>query len=135
MEKFIARHGDVLIMQVDKLPDNLEIVKPIMGQNILAWGETTGHGHAVKSSDSIFYFANDNLIELGKNNGLSESRNIIGGLRVIVDNTKLWHGTPKKDSSEPSDPDHDTINLPAGDYIVCLPREYSDEDTFVRVAD
>lgn len=133
--KFSARQGDVYIVAIDKLPENLTIIEPKLDQNMLAYGEVSGHVHAVKSSDSIFYAANDNLRGLAKQNGLSEGRNVVGGLRIIVDNTKLWHGTPNKEATEPTDPDHDAINLPAGDYIVCLPREYSDEEEFVRVAD
>lgn len=135
MKNFTIRQGDVLIIRVDKLPTDLQIIQPINKLNLLALGEQTGHAHQVKSSDSIFYSANDNVIKLAIQNGINESRNVVGALRVIVDNTKLWHGTPKKNATEPSDPDHDAIDLPAGDYLVCLPREYSDEEEFVRVAD
>lgn len=135
MNNYEIRQGDVYIFAIDKLPEDLQIIEPINNQNLLALGESTGHAHAIKASDSIFYAANDNLINLARKHGLSEPRNIVGGLRIIVDNTQLWHGTPKKNATEPTDPDHDAINLPAGDYIVCLPREYSDEEEFVRVAD
>lgn len=135
INEFQYRQGDVYLYAVDKLPDDLQIVEPINNQNMLAYGEVSGHAHVIKSDDSIFYAANDNLFKLAKKTGLSENRNVVGALRVIVDNTKLWHGTPKKNATEPRDPDHDAINLPVGDYIVCLPREYSDEVEFVRVAD
>lgn len=135
MTEFTIRQGDVLIIKVDTLPNDLKVIMPINKLNLLALGEVTNHAHQIKSEDSIFYSANDNLISLARKNGINESRNVVGALRVVVDNTPLWHGTPKIDASEPSDPDHHPINLPSGDYIVCLPREYSDEDEFVRVAD
>lgn len=129
------RQGDVYIFQVDKLPGDLQLIKPINKLNLLALGEVSGHAHQTKASDTEFYAANDNLVLLAKKHGVMESRNVVGALRVIIDNTELWHGTPKRNATQPSDPGHDTINLPAGDYIVCLPREYSDEEEFVRVAD
>lgn len=135
MEDFQVRQGDVLIIKINELPKELQIIEPTNQLNLLALGEATGHAHQIKSSESEFYAVNDNLREIAREYGISEGRNVVGGLRIVVDNTELWHGTPKKNATEPSDPDHDAINLPKGDYIVCLPREYSDEEEFIRVAD
>ena len=85
MKNYEIRQGDVYIFQVDKLPDDLIIIEPSNNQNLLALGESTGHAHATKADESLFYSANDNLITLAKENGLSESRNVVGALRVIVE--------------------------------------------------
>lgn len=135
MQNYQVRQGDVLLIKIEKLPECLEIIEPIDSLNLLALGEVSGHAHQVKAEDSIFYAANDNIISLAMKSGMNEPRNIVGALKVISNKAVLWHGTPKKSATEPSDPDHDPVDLPAGDYLVCLPREYSDENEFVRVAD
>lgn len=134
-ENFQVRQGDVLLIKIDALPQDIQIIEPSSGLNLLALGEVSGHAHQIKSKDSIFFAANDNIISLAMRSGMSEPRNIVGGLRIIGDDAVLWHGTPRKNATEPNDPDHEPISLPPGDYLVCLPREYSDEEEFVRVAD
>ena len=130
------RQGDVYIFLLkDKLPDDLLTVKPVGNNNILAYGEASGHAHAIRKDHCELYHANDNLIELAKKYGITEPRAVSYALRVVVDNARLLHGTPTKDFTDPSDPDHLPIDLPAGDYIVLRPREYSDEDEFKVIAD
>lgn len=43
----IIRQGDVLITQIDKLPAGLKPVPLDKGRIVLAYGETTGHAHAI----------------------------------------------------------------------------------------
>jgi hypothetical protein len=46
--KFIARQGDVLITRISALPQALKRVPHDNGRVILAYGEVTGHSHALR---------------------------------------------------------------------------------------
>jgi len=45
-----ARQGDVLLVPVAQIPDGARRVKRERGRVVLAWGEVTGHAHAIASS-------------------------------------------------------------------------------------
>lgn len=130
-DMFSVRQGDVYLFQVDKLPEALSC-KPVGENHVLAYGESTGHCHAIKKDDCELFEANDNIRALAKKYGVIDERAVTHGLRIVVDNTKLLHGTPSRMFS---DPDHTPIDLPCGDYIVLRPREYSDIDEFKVIAD
>jgi hypothetical protein len=53
---FIARHGDLLIRQINELPKGLKEVKT----NIVAEGEFTGHNHTVIVEDDTIAVFSDN---------------------------------------------------------------------------
>lgn len=125
------RQGDVYLFQVDKLPD-AEQCKPVGKNHVLAYGEATGHCHAINKEDCELFEANDNIRALAKKYGVTDERAVTHGLRIVVNNTQLLHGTPSRGFS---DPDHTPIDLPIGDYIVLRPREYSDEEEFKVIAD
>lgn len=131
MENLQFRQGDVYLFQVDKLPDANKC-KPVGKNHVLAYGEATGHCHAIKKEDCELFEANDNIKALAKKYGVNDDRAVTHGLRIVVNNTKLLHGTPSKGFS---DPDHTSIDLPIGDYIVLRPREYDDSDEFKAIAD
>lgn len=99
----IYRQGDVLIRRVadDQLPPNANPVEPDQGRIILAYGEVTGHAHAIKSGPSVQLLAVP---------GLDDRFLRIGG-----DGAELRHE------------EHATIALPAGLYAVRIQREYSPE--------
>lgn len=127
-----VRQGDVYLFRItESLPD-ATAAKPVGKNHVLAYGEATGHCHAIKKEDCELFEANDNIRALAKKYGVTDDRAVTHGLRIVVDNTKLLHGTPSRGFS---DPDHDPIDLPAGDYIVLRPREYSDESEFLVIAD
>lgn len=126
------RQGDVYLFRVDSLPKSLEPVAPVGKNHVLAYGEATGHCHAIKKEDCELFLANDNIRALAKKHGVIDERAVTHGLRVVVDNTQLLHGTPSRGFS---DPDHTPIDLPVGDYIVLRPREYDDSDEFKAIAD
>lgn len=133
-----VRQGDVCLFRLnekDKLPAGMDSAKPVGNNHILAYGEASGHAHAVRKDHCELYHANDNLVELAKKYGITESRAVTYALRIVAHNARLLHGTPTKDFADPRDPDHEPIDLPAGDYIVLRPREYSDEDEFKVIAD
>jgi hypothetical protein len=49
------RQGDVFLMQIDKLPEN---IKP--KNNVLAYGEVTGHSHRFEESKLVQVYQDDN---------------------------------------------------------------------------
>lgn len=97
----LYRQGDVLIEQVATIPDGLVDVPRDDGRLILAYGEVTGHAHAVVG-DCQFLAAD--LEEL-------EER----FLRVESEAAVVHE-------------EHDTIALPPGNYRVVRQREYSPEE-------
>lgn len=127
------RQGDVFLFRVQngELPE-MQKAEPVKDLHVLAYGESTGHCHALKMDDCELYVANDNAQKLATKYGVKDVRAVTHGLRIVVDNTKLLHGTPSKGFS---DPDHTPIDLPKGDYIVLRPCEYSDSDEFRVIAD
>lgn len=129
--QFQYRQGDVYLFRVDALPA-ADKVKPVGKNHVLAYGEATGHCHAINKDDCELYSANDNLHALAKKHGVMDERAVTHGLRIVVDNAKLLHGTPAHGFS---DPDHTPIDIPCGDYIVLRPREYDDTEEFKVIAD
>ena len=127
------RQGDVYVLRIadGELP-NGEQAKPIGKNHVLAYGEATGHCHALPKDDCELYSSNVNICKTAKKYGVKEDLAVTHGLRIVVDNTKLLHGTPSRGFT---DPDHTPIDLPKGDYIVLRPREYSDEEEFKIIAD
>lgn len=126
------RQGDVYLFAIDEKLPTLEQAKPVGKNHVLAYGEATGHCHAIRKEECELYAANDDIRAIAKRHGVNDDRAVTHGLRVVVDNAKLLHGTPAVGFS---DPDHTTLDLPAGDYIVLRPREYSDEEEFKVIAD
>ncbi len=58
----LKRQGDVLIVKIKELPGNLKPVDRDGGRAILAYGEVTGHAHAIKDEGAeLFTAANDNM--------------------------------------------------------------------------
>lgn len=131
MENYQIRQGDVYIFRVDSLPDAIA-AKPVGKNHVLAYGEATGHCHAIAKDDCELFEANDNIRALAKKYGVTDDRAVTHGLRIVVNNTTLRHGTPSRGFV---DLDHTPIDIPCGDYIVLRPREYDDSDEFKVIAD
>jgi hypothetical protein len=93
------RQGDVLIARIDRMPEEVGPVPRDEGRVVLAYGEVTGHVHAVQGEAALFAAAD--VAEL-------EER----FLRVEGE-ADLVHE------------EHDTITLPAGIYSVRRQREYA----------
>lgn len=132
MTNYQIRQGDVYLFQVDSLPEIMKTAKSVGKNHVLAYGEATGHCHAINKEECELYEANDNIKSLAKKYGVIDERAVTHGLRIVVDNAKLLHGTPSRGFT---DPDHTPIDIPCGDYIVLRPREYSDEKEFKVIAD
>lgn len=106
--KLIFRQGDVLITQVDDLPENLKPTSRVMaGKNLvtLAFGEVTGHHHSLKQDGSVALVETD--IEEGK------AQEIF--LKIMGDSATLTHQ------------EHAPIAIPKGNYRISIQKEYTPE--------
>jgi len=102
------RQGDVWIESVNAVPYGAAEVVPDRGRVVLAYGEVTGHAHAIVATPSLRLLAVP---------GLDDRFLEIGG-----DGAELRHE------------EHATIPLPPGLYCVRHQREYNPE-AIRRVAD
>lgn len=96
------RHGDVLINPIKEIPKKLKRVPRDNGRVILAYGEVTGHAHAICAPEkSVTLFQHPD-----------------GGtyLRVVGAPAELTHE------------EHATITLPPGYYRIGHQREYFPEE-------
>jgi hypothetical protein len=95
------RQGDVLIVPVKSIPKTAELVAREGGRVVLAHGEVTGHAHAIKDVRAAL-FRDPKLAAI--------FMRISGDTPVAL----------KHD-------EHDTIQLPPGDYQVIRQVEYTPE--------
>ncbi len=107
----IYRQGDVLLVAINSIPANARTeVARDNGRIVLAYGEVTGHAHAIHDTEAVLLAAPD-----------TEDR----FLRIMdASGVELTHE------------EHATIALPPGDYLVRRQREYTSADMApIRVAD
>lgn len=106
------RQGDVYLIAIDQLPDNLIAQgRDLDGRIVLAYGETTGHAHAILDRNvKLYRELTDKEIDDRFLQVLTE-----GGVDLVHE-------------------EHDTIHLPAGNYTVRRQREYTPE-RIIQVAD
>ena len=104
------RQGDVCIIPIDKMPAGLTPVARDNGRVILAYGEVTGHAHALVEREV-------DLFAPGEASIMAEKFLRIGG-----GGAALTHE------------EHATIMLPPGEYEVRQQREYSPAE-LTRVLD
>lgn len=102
------RQGDVLIIPVEKMPKDCESVRRDKGRVVLAYGEVTGHAHAITSRNAELYTEK-----------APKPRTF---LRVVKTEALLRHE------------EHAPVQLPPGNYEVIHQREYTPEE-IRRVAD
>ena len=93
------RQGDVLLIAVDAIPGRAVPVPRDQGEIVLAYGEVTGHRHAIAEPHAELLALPDQEIE----------RRF---LRVVGDEAGLRHE------------EHDTITVPPGSYQVVRQQEY-----------
>ena len=100
----VYRQGDVLLMRMDGLPAEAQPV-PWEGRIVLAYGEVTGHAHAISVAQAKMYSTQgERFLE-------------------VPSQARLVHE------------EHATITLPAGFYRVIQQREYVPEGAPRDVAD
>ena len=93
----IYRQGDVLIIQVDELPDGGEPIARDNGNIVLAYGEVTGHRHAIADVNVQWIAAAD-------------SRYLVSDAPFTVRHEE-----------------HAPVAVPAGTFRVIRQREYTPE--------
>jgi hypothetical protein len=98
--------GDVAIVSADSIPADATLTDRDQGRIVLAYGEVTGHAHAITDPDAELY-----------TDGLNDRF-----LRVLAE------GGVTLDHEE-----HSTIVLPPGDYRVIQQREFDLASGQVRV--
>lgn len=99
-KNFIARQGDVLVESVSApLPKNLEPIARDQNRVVLAYGEVTGHAHAIKSHRAAL-FRDPRLAAI--------FLQVTGNDPVALEHEE-----------------HTTIELPPGYYKVTRQKEYS----------
>lgn len=93
------RQGDVLVVAVDAIPRRAKLVDRDRGRVVHAYGETTGHAHAIAASGAAqLQHEDDRYLRVTAAGGVG-----------------LTHE------------EHDTIVVPRGDYRVVRQREYAPE--------
>ena len=95
MKPEIYRQGDVLLIKTDELPPSAEQSKPSEQRIVLAYGELTGHAHAIALPQAKMFVDGDARY-----------------LKVEDDGADLVHE------------EHDTIHLVPGVYRIVQQREY-----------
>ncbi len=112
----LYRQGDVLVIPIDAA--TAKIGKEIPrddGRIVLAYGEVTGHAHAI-SSTACFLYQDDGIVSAPD---VKEAISRLGG-GLIAD--RILRATePVRLLHE----EHAPIDLPAGSYRVRIQREYS----------
>jgi hypothetical protein len=102
------RQGDVLIVPIARLPAGLKPVGREHGRLVLAYGEVTGHAHAIRDKRAAL-FRDSKLAAI--------FMHVSGDGPVALDHQE-----------------HDTIHIPPGDYQIIRQREYT-PDAIRNVAD
>ncbi len=95
------RQGDVMIVSVGLIPDTVEPIERDHGRVVLAYGEVTGHAHAIKDKRAAL-FRDPKLMAV--------FMNVTGEEPVALEHDE-----------------HATIQIPPGKYQVIRQREYSPE--------
>jgi hypothetical protein len=95
------RQGDVLIVPVKTIPKSVEPINREGGRVVLAHGEVTGHAHAIKDRSAAL-FRDPKLAAI--------FMRVSGDTPVALEHDE-----------------HNTIEVPPGDYQIIRQREYSPE--------
>lgn len=120
-----ARQGDVRLVRVDQLPKGAVPTKrDAHGRIVLAFGESSGHGHAIRDRHVTAFRAGPAEFDpTGVSGGVDYIE--VGGSETAT----LAHEYASGKQAE-----HEPITLPPGIYKVELQQEYTPE-AIVRVAD
>lgn len=103
------RQGDVMIHQVAELPKDAKDVTPKGERIVLAYGEVTGHAHAIAPGEAREY-------------SWAAAGGVVRRFLGVASSASVKHE------------EHSTIPLPAGVYEIVQQREYA-PDAIRNVAD
>jgi len=99
----LYRQGDVLIRQIESLPTNATVVDNTkLGRIVLAYGEVTGHAHAITLGEAVEYT-------------MEQAGAAVRRFLDVVSSATVKHE------------EHAAIPLPAGVYEIVQQREYTPE--------
>lgn len=100
----IYRQGDVLIRQIAELPNTAKPVNNTkLGRIVLAYGEVTGHAHAIDLAEAAEYT-------------MEQAGAAVRRFLRVVSSATVKHE------------EHAAIPLPEGVYEIVQQREYSPEE-------
>jgi hypothetical protein len=99
MDVSMYRQGDVLIVPVESMPEQLDPVGHEDGRVVLAHGEVTGHAHTIRAEGAAL-FRDPKRLDI--------FMRVSGGAPVALEH-----------------PEHDTIMIPPGKYQIVRQREYA----------
>ena len=109
------RQGDVLIVEVPEIPSNAVKRRRPRGKLVLAYGEVTGHHHAIAEPDVELLEVREPVADD------AAARRVF--LSVMGGPALLTHE------------EHDTVTIPPGNYEVVIQREYQPGALPQRVVD
>ena len=95
------RQGDVLIRQVNEIPSQAKVKKNV-GRIVLAYGEVTGHAHAIAEPQA-------------KEFTMEQANSAVRRFLDVASGADVKHE------------EHATIQLPPGFYEIIQQREYTPE--------
>lgn len=99
----LIRQGDVLIVPVTTIPTNTKPVARDDGRVILAYGEVTGHAHAIVEEGVTLVTTKE------------------------AEQLRTWMLVETADPVELYHDEHDTLLIPPGKYEIRIQREYTPE--------
>ena len=107
----MIRQGDLLLVKIDSIPESAKKQKKDDGLVVLAYGEITGHMHAI---------AEKNVCKL---------QDLETEYLEVMEEAYLRHGTKEQIQNRKEIPnaDHAEIKLPVGEYRIIHQREYTPE--------
>jgi hypothetical protein len=105
------RQGDVLLIPTESIPDDAQLVARDNERIVLAYGEATGHAHAILEQEAKLFALTDSEVD-----------------------DRFLHITSSIGADLVHE-EHSTIHLPRGDYIVRRQREYEPQAAPRTVAD
>lgn len=110
------RQGDVYIFRVDEFPEGDRVQDEQCKKAVLAYGEVTGHHHAIEDQAAVECFK------------------ILNKLYVNVKrDTILRHGLDKDFKGKTPDEEyHNEVKLPAGKYLIGIVEETDHIGQMVR---
>lgn len=112
------RQGDVFLLRIAEMPADVKPVERDGGRVILAYGEVTGHAHAIEESHAAL-LERPAPVRPGVLTATENER----FLRIVGAAANLVHE------------EHSTITIPPGTYRVIHQQEWSDEMEPRRVLD
>ncbi len=117
--KSIAQ-GDVLLIPISSLPNNLKPMERKKGDLILAYGEVTGHVHRFAEPETAVQGFVD------------ENDAIFLDVKAVIEEAKLLHG--KQDGTQtPGDKPHDPLSVKPGFYkVIAGQREFVSQKGITR---